>query len=135
MNDKQILLIEDNPDDAFLTLRTLRKHGIEEVVVLADGAQALDYLFGRGEFADCDASSSPSFILLDLKLPKVDGIEFLEGMLADARTGSIPVIVMSSSQEERELEKCRSLGVRLYLEKPLNSGKLTKVLEEIAAYR
>jgi len=135
LNDKQILLIEDNPDDAFLTLRTLRKHGIDEVVVLTDGAQALDYLFGRGEFVARDSSNTPSFILLDLKLPKVDGIEFLKGMLADAKTGSIPVIVMSSSQEERELEKCRSLGVRLYLEKPLNAGKLTKVLEEITAYR
>lgn len=131
MDTKPILLVEDNPDDAFLTLRTLRKHGLEQVAIARDGVQALDYLFGRGEFAGRDVSGMPVFILLDLKLPKVDGIELLETICRDPKTSPIPVIVMSSSPEDRELDKCHALGVRLYLEKPLNSEKLTKVLGEL----
>src|SRR6266404_733779 len=104
MPNNIILLVEDNPDDEALTLRALQKRNIaNEVVVARDGAEALDYLFAQGAFKDRDAGILPAVILLDLKLPKIDGLEVLKGIRSDQRTRFLPVVVLTSSSEEQDL--------------------------------
>src|ERR1700730_12448094 len=103
-NDHVILLVEDNPDDEALTLRALQKNKItNEVVVARDGVQALDYVFGTGAYAGRDSSIAPQIVLLDLKLPKVDGLEVLRRLRSDPRTKLTPVVILTSSNEERDL--------------------------------
>ena len=104
MHEKIILLVEDNPDDVALTLRALKKNNIlNEVVVVRDGAEALDYLFGKGEYAGRYTSVLPTVVLLDLKLPKVDGLEVLRRLRADEQTELVPVVILTSSKEEQDL--------------------------------
>ncbi len=131
MGDAPILLVEDNPDDEFLSRRALKKNGIDSVAVAHDGEEALAYLFGSGTDAQSGAQPIPPIILLDLKLPKVDGIEFLQAVRANARTREIPVIVISSSQEETDVERCNRLGIRFFLTKPLNRLEIAEALKAL----
>jgi two-component system response regulator len=130
-----ILLVEDNPDDEALTLRAFKKNKIlNEVVVARDGAEALDYLFGTGAYAGRDTSVMPQIILLDLKLPKVDGLKVLERIRADERTKLLPVIILTSSKEEQDLIEGYSLGANSYIRKPVDFGQFTEAIRLLGLY-
>src|ERR1700722_14523746 len=121
MVHKVILLIEDNPDDEKLTIRALTKNNIvNEVIVARDGVEALDYLFGTGTHAGRDTSLLPAMVLLDLKLPKIDGQEVLRRIRADERTKRLPVVVLTSSIEEQDLLRSYDHGVNSYIRKPVD---------------
>lgn len=121
MRNGIILLVEDNPDDVELTLRSLRKNNISnEVIVARDGVEALDCLFGTGAYAGRDLSAMPAVILLDLKLPKVDGLEVLRRLRADERTKLLPVVMLTSSKEEKDMVSSYSLGANSYVRKPVD---------------
>ena len=121
MSNGVILLIEDNPDDIELTMRSLIKHNISnEVVVIRDGAEALDYLFATGNYVNRDKSTMPAVILLDLKLPKVDGLQILERLRANEQTQLLPVIILTSSREEQDIIKSHKLGANSYVHKPVD---------------
>jgi CheY-like chemotaxis protein len=128
MNGKPILLVEDHPDDEFLTLHTLKKNHIDNVVVTREAKEALDYLNTAWSHGGPHRSFMPGLILLDLRLPKMDGFEFLEAVRADARTKDIPVVILSSSQQQKDLERCRDLGAKAYINKPLDAKKLAKAM-------
>ena len=116
-----ILLVEDNPDDEALTLRALKKNNItNEVVVVRDGAEALDYFFGSGKFAGRDTTEIPQVTLLDLKLPKVDGLEVLRRLRADQRTKLVPIVILTSSNEEQDRLNGYGLGANSYVRKPVD---------------
>ncbi len=135
MNDHAILLVEDNPDDEALTLRALRKNNIaNEIVVARDGAEALDFLFGRGQFADRDASIQPQVILLDLKLPKLNGIEVLKQLRADVRTRLLPVVILTSSVEERDLVAGYVHGANSYIRKPVDFNQFSEAVRQLGLY-
>lgn len=135
MTDRIILLVEDNPDDEELTIRALRKNGIaNELVVARDGVQALDYLFGRGEWAGRDTGVMPAVVLLDLKLPRVDGLEVLEKMRGDPRTDLVPVVVLTSSREEQDILKSYSLRVNSYVRKPVDFTQFTEAVKHLGMY-
>ena len=132
---KIILLVEDNPDDAKLALRALEKNNAaDKMVVVNDGAEALDYLFGTGAYAGRDMSVAPSLVLLDLKLPKVDGLEVLRRLRADPRTQLIPVVVLTSSQEEMDLIESYKLGCNSYLRKPVDFAQFITNVGRVARY-
>src|SRR5258708_39663676 len=125
MNRKAILLVEDNANDEYLTLRALKKHNVaNEVVVARDGVDALDYLFGTGAHAGRDVRDLPQVVLLDLKLPKVDGLEVLRRVRADERTRYLPVVVLTSSDEQRDLVESYRLGGISYIRKPADLAQL-----------
>ena len=135
MAEKIILLVEDNPDDVALTQRALKKNNFTNKVVIArDGAEALDYLFGTGVHAGRDTSVMPTAILLDLKLPKIDGLEVLERLRDDARTKLLPVIILTSSNEEQDLIKGYSLGANSYIRKPVDFGQFTEAVRQLGLY-
>jgi two-component system response regulator len=135
MHDKIILLVEDNPDDEALTLRALKKNNIKnEVVVAHDGVEALDYLFGTGAHAGRDQSVMPQLVLLDLKLPRVDGLEVLQRMRAEPRTRLLPVVILTSSKEERDLIHGYSLGANSYVRKPVDFGEFTDAIRQLGLY-
>ncbi len=130
-----ILLVEDNPDDEALTLRALKKNNIlNEVVVARDGVEALDYLFSSGMYAGRDMSVMPQFILLDLKLPKIDGLEVLRRLRADDRTKLLPVIILTSSKEEQDLINGYSLGANSYIRKPVDFSQFTEAVRQLGLY-
>ena len=132
---KSILLVEDNPDDEDLTLRALKKNNVvNEVVVARDGAEALDYIFGTGKYAGRDVTDLPSVVLLDLKLPKVDGLEVLRAIKADPRTRTIPVVVMTSSQEQKDVVDSYQLGVNSYVVKPVDFDGFSRAVSELGCY-
>jgi CheY-like chemotaxis protein len=132
---KIILLVEDNPDDELLAIRALEKNNImNEVVVARDGAEALDYLFGSGAYTGRDMSVMPQIILLDLKLPKIDGLEVLRRLRNDERTKLLPVVVLTSSKEERDLTECYSLGANSYIRKPVNFAQFTEAIRQLGLY-
>ncbi len=134
-NEVEILLVEDNPDDVELTLRALKKHNLaNKVYIVNDGAEALEYIFATGKYADRDISKPPKVILLDLKLPKVNGLEVLEKIKSDERTKTIPVVVVTSSKEDQDLKKCYALGVNSYLQKPVDFDSFVNVLSEAGLY-
>jgi CheY-like chemotaxis protein len=135
MSSKIILLVEDNPDDEMLTLRALKASNIvNEVVVARDGAEALDYLFGTGAYASRDTSVMPQVILLDLKLPKVDGLEVLRRLRADERTKLLPVVVLTSSDEERDIIDSYGLGANSYVRKPVAFTQFSEVVRQLGLY-
>jgi two-component system response regulator len=135
MKEKIILLVEDNPDDELLTLRALKKSNIlNEVVVARDGAEALDYLFGTGVHAGREASRMPQVVLLDLRLPKVDGLEVLQRLRADERTRLLPVVVLTSSDEEQDIVKSYSLGANSYVRKPVDFAQFSEAVRQLGLY-
>jgi two-component system response regulator len=135
MNDKIILLVEDNPDDEALTLRALHKNNIlNEVVVVHDGVEALDYLLGTGPHAGRDLSIMPQLVLLDLKLPRVDGLEVLRRLRGDQRTRLLPVVILTSSKEERDLVNGYRLGANSYVRKPVDFGEFTEAIRQLGLY-
>ena len=132
---KAILLVEDNPDDEALTLRAFRKNNIRnEVVVARDGAEALDYLFARGQYAGRNAADLPQVVLLDLKLPKVDGIEVLRQVRGDPRTRMLPIVVLTSSKEDRDLSECYRLGCNSYVRKPVDFDQFINAARQLELY-
>ncbi|MGH7683428.1 MAG: response regulator [Candidatus Acidiferrales bacterium] len=135
METRPILLIEDNPDDEALTLRALQKNNIKnEVVIARDGAEALDYLFGIGTHAGRDTRLMPHVILLDLKLPKVSGFEVLKALRTDARTKLLPVVILTSSNEERDRIEGYGLGANSYVRKPVEFGSFIEAVRNLGLY-
>jgi two-component system response regulator len=135
MKDKIILLIEDNPDDAALTLRALEKNNIKnDVVVVHDGAEALDYLFATGSYAGRDLTIMPQLTLLDLKLPKVDGLEVLRQLRANERTRLLPVVILTSSNEEQDRVNGYGLGANSYVRKPIDFGQFIDAVRQLGLY-
>lgn len=135
MVNKGIMLVEDNPDDEALTLRALRKNNIQnDVVVARDGVEALDYLFGTGLYVTRDTRVKPVVVLLDLKLPKVDGLEVLRRLREDTRTQLIPVVVLTSSKEEQDLISSYSFGCNSYIRKPVDFIQFVEAVRQLGLY-
>ncbi|HEY4643456.1 MAG TPA: response regulator [Bacteroidota bacterium] len=135
MNDKIILLVEDNPDDQALTMRALKKNNIlNEVVLAKDGVEALDYLLGSEKRTGQQKNIMPAVVLLDLKLPKLDGLEVLRRMRADDRTRLLPVVILTSSKEEQDLINGYSLGANSYIRKPVDFSKFTQAVHQLGLY-
>ncbi|HVF71344.1 MAG TPA: response regulator [Chthoniobacterales bacterium] len=133
--EADILLVEDNPTDLELTLRVFKKHQLaNRIEVARDGVEALDLLFGRGAPPERGSIRIPKVILLDLKLPKIGGLEVLRRIKSDARTRTIPVVVLTSSQEEQDLVRSYQLGVNSYIVKPVNFDQFTDCLRQIGIY-
>ncbi len=131
----EVILIEDNPHDAELALRALKKHSLaNRLQLLQDGAEALDFIFGAGAYAGREINHHPKLILLDLKLPKVDGLEVLRRLKADERTRTIPVVVMTSSQEEKDIVESYKLGVNSYIVKPVDFDKFVNSVADLGLY-
>jgi two-component system response regulator len=141
MTKDTILLVEDNPDDEALTLRALQKNNIlNDVKVVRDGAEALDYLFGTGAYSGRDHHPqsgypvNPPLVLLDLKLPKVDGLEVLRRVRADPRTKSLPVVMLTTSNEDRDVLDAYNLGVNSYIRKPVDFAQFTAAVGQLGLY-
>ncbi|MBE2283309.1 MAG: response regulator [Prosthecobacter sp.] len=131
----EILLIEDSPEDLEMTQRALRKINLgNSVHVARDGAEALDFIFCEGEFASRRIEDTPKLILLDLKLPKVDGLEVLQRIKGDTRTQNIPVVVLTSSKEQEDVVRSYKLGVNSYIVKPVNFEGFTKAVQDVGLY-
>ncbi len=130
-----ILLVEDNPDDVELTLRAFKKNNIANCMVIArDGVEALDYLFGTGAYADRDTNDTPRIILLDLKMPKLDGLQVLERLRADERTRLTPVVILTSSKEEHDLVSGYKTGANSYVRKPVDFNQFVEAVRHIGLY-
>jgi len=130
-----ILLVEDNPDDVALTERALKKARIANKLVIArDGPEALDFLFGTGAHAGRDTSITPEVILLDLKLPKLDGLEVLRRLRDDQRTSLLPVVILTSSKEDRDLTRSYELGANSYIRKPVDFKQFVKAVQDLGLY-
>ena len=135
MKEKFILLVEDNPDDVELTLRAFKKNKILNPVIIAnDGVEALDYLFGTGMYAGRNLKELPVIILLDLKLPKIDGLEVLKMVRGDQRTKLIPVVILTSSTEEQDVINGYSLGANSYIRKPVEFNQFVKAMRHLGLY-
>ena len=129
LNATEVVLVEDNPNDVELVLRALKKNNItNNITVLHDGEEALEYLFANGE------AKRPKCILLDLKLPKVTGLEVLKRLKSDERTRTIPVVALTSSNEDRDIQECYRLGVNSYVTKPVEFGEFVKAVKEMGLY-
>ncbi len=132
---KVILLVEDNPDDEALTLRALKKNNIKnEVVVARDGAEALDYLFGTGKYAGRDTAHLPQVVLLDLKLPKIEGLEVLRRVRTDERTKLLPVVILTSSNEDQDRIAGYGLGANSYVRKPVDFSQFLEAARQLGLY-
>jgi len=135
MDNKTILLVEDNPDDEALTLRALKRNNIlNEVVVARDGAEALDYLFAQGAHSDRDAGKLPEVVLLDLKLPKLDGLEVLRRIRDDSLTRRLAVVILTSSNEERDIIAGYDLGANSYIRKPVDFNQFMEAVRQLGVY-
>lgn len=137
MNDanKAILLVEDNPDDATLTLRAFkRSHVMNEIAVVRDGIEALDFLFARGDYEGRAAAPLPTLVILDLKLPKLDGLGVLKAIRADERTRLLPVVILTSSKEEQDLISGYSLGANSYVRKPVDFNEFLEAVKVLGIY-
>lgn len=131
----EVLLVEDTPADAELALRALKKRGLaNKVIWLKDGAEALDFLFARGTFADRAGANMPKVVLLDLKLPKLDGTEVLAAIRADSRTQVLPVVILTSSREGPDVRKCYELGVNSYIVKPVDFDAFVRAVADAGLY-
>jgi CheY-like chemotaxis protein len=134
-NPVEILLVEDNPDDVDLALHALRKNNLtNRIQVVRDGEEALDFIFGKGTNSDHPSEQHPKFILLDLKLPKVDGLEVLKRLKSDPQTRSIPVVMLTSSREECDIVKSYQLGVNSYIVKPVDFEQFTEAVRQLGLY-
>ena len=134
-NGMEILLVEDSPEDVEITLRAFQKYNLSNKIhVVRDGEEALECIFCTGRYADRSVGSDPRLILLDLKLPKVDGIEILQRCKSDPRTKSIPVVVLTSSREERDLVNSYNLGVNSYVVKPVDFSQFTEAVRQLGLY-
>jgi len=132
---RTILLVEDNPDDVELTLRALQQYNVKnEVTVVRDGAEALDYLFATGIYSDRDTTTMPAVVILDLKLPKVDGLEVLQRMRADERTELVPVVILTSSKEERDMINGYKFGANSYVRKPVDFTQFVEAARQLGLY-
>ena len=130
-----ILLVEDNPDDEALTIRAFKKNNIgNEVIVAHDGVEALDFLFGTGQYADRDTRVMPQLVLLDLKLPRIDGLEVLRQLRSDERTRLLPVVILTSSKEEQDLINGYSLGANSYVRKPVDFIQFSEAVRQLGLY-
>jgi two-component system, response regulator len=135
MKDKVILLVEDNPDDVKLTMRALKKSNIlNEVVIAQDGAEALDYLFCTGKYSGRDKNTVPQVVLLDLKMPKVDGLEVLQRIRADERTRLLPVVILTTSNEDRDRVSGYKLGANSYVRKPVDFNQFVEAVQQLGLY-
>ena len=135
MSNKIILLVEDNPDDEKLTLRALKKNNImNKVVVARDGTEAIDYLFNKGVGDSPDKFVLPQVILLDLKLPKIDGLEVLKRIRSDERTQLLPVIILTSSKEEKDIIESYKLGANSYIRKPVDFDQFSESIQQLGLY-
>ncbi|WP_420582605.1 response regulator [Reichenbachiella sp.] len=133
--EAEIVLVEDNPNDAEITIRSLKKHHLaNKLVWLKDGVEALDFLFARNEYKNRDVKNLPRVIFLDLKLPKIDGIEVLEEIRKNEITKKIPVVVLTSSKEEQDVMKTYDLGVNSYIVKPVEFENFAKAIAEVGFY-
>ena len=134
-NDTEVLLVEDSPYDAELTIRELtRRHLANKLVHLKDGAEALDFIFGTGEYSGRNISNVPKVILLDLKMPKVNGLEVLERIKSDPRTKMIPIVILTSSAEDPDIKKSYALGANSYIVKPVEFDNFSKTVNELGMY-
>lgn len=134
-SDIQILMVEDNKSDAMLAIRALKKHNLaNNLVHLIDGAQALDFIFGKGEYAGRNTDNKPKVIFLDLKMPKVSGLEVLRIIKSDEQTKRIPVVMMTSSKEEKDIIESHQLGVNSYVVKPVDFDKFSKIIADLGFY-
>ena len=135
-NEVEILLVEDNPDDLELMLRVLQKelYMVNNIQIVRDGEEALNYIFRRGPFASRDPNGVPKLILLDLKLPKVDGLEVLRQVKANPSTRSIPIVILTTSKEEKDMVTSYQLGVNSYLQKPVDFSEFVKIVKEVGFY-
>lgn len=135
MKEKTILLVEDNPDDELLMLRALDKNRIaNEVIVARDGVEALDYLFGTGAYAGRDTSLTPQVIMLDLKLPKIDGLEVLRRLREDERTKYVPVVILTTSAEQHDIIRSYDLGANSYVQKPIDFNEFIEATRQLGLY-
>ncbi len=135
MAGAHILLVEDNPDDEELTLLSLRKHDLaNDIVIARDGVEALDYLFGEGRYAGRDVAIMPTVVLLDLKLPRLDGLGVLKRLRDDARTRHVPVVVLTSSSQDADIVRSYQLGANSYIRKPVEFGELTDTVSKVGFY-
>ncbi len=135
INEVEILLVEDNPNDVELTLRALKKHNLtNKVFVVKDGAEALEFIFATGAYSHRKVKNSPKVILLDLKLPKVDGIEVLRKIKSDERTKKTPVVVLTSSREDKDIESCYTLGANSYIVKPVDFKSFVEAVKGLGLY-
>ena len=135
MKDQLILVVEDNPDHLELTVLTLQENGITaEIAVARDGAEALDYLFGQGAHAGRDTQKQPAFILLDMKLPKLSGLDVLRSVRANPLTALVPVIMLTSSSEQSDILACYENGANSFIRKPVDFGEFTEKLHRLQAY-
>ncbi|MBI1926125.1 response regulator [Candidatus Poribacteria bacterium] len=134
-NHVEILLVEDNPNDVELALHAFRKHNLtNQIHVARDGVEALEFIFCTGAYADRDINNAPKVILLDLKLPKVDGLEVLRRIKADPRVHSIPVVMLTSSREERDIVESYQLGVNSFIIKPVDFDQFTQAVRQVGLY-
>lgn len=134
-HEAEILLVEDNPRDAELAIRELKKrHLANKLVHVKDGAEALDYVFGTGSFAGRNVNHHPKVVLLDLKLPKVDGLEVLRAIKSNEATKIIPVVILTSSREQRDLVESYHLGVNSYIVKPVDFDNFSKAVSDLGCY-
>jgi two-component system response regulator len=130
-----ILLVEDNPDDEALTIRAFQKNNIRnEIIVARDGAEALDFLFAKGAYAGRNAADLPQVVLLDLKLPKVDGLEVLKSIRADQRTAFLPVVILTSSKEQQDIINGYRLGCNSYVRKPVDFDQFLEAARQLGLY-
>lgn len=135
MQAKHILLVEDNPDDVKLTLKALKKSRIvNDVQIASDGVEALDYLFGAGTFEGRDTSIMPQVVLLDLKMPKMDGLEVLQRMRSDERTKLLPVVILTTSNEDRDRIESYRLGANSYIRKPVDFNQFAEAIQQLGLY-
>lgn len=134
-HELEILLVEDNPEDAEIAIRALRKFNLADGIIhVWDGKEALDFVFGRGEYAQRESKRKPKLILLDLKLPKISGLETLKVLKSNPETKPIPVVILTSSSEERDLKESYSLGANSYLVKQVDYGKFCESVQQIGTY-
>ena len=134
-SELEILLVEDNPHDAELTIRALKKHHVaNNIVHLKDGVEALDFIFGTGTYAGRNIKKTPKVILLDLKMPKVDGIEVLKKVKGNNITKKIPVVILTSSKEDPDIDECYELGVNSYIVKPVEFDNFLKAVTNLGLY-